>query len=1090
MTMKGISLGTILICIMFTLGGTIRLNGQDYISFLNPKTHPFNLSSNAEITIKDKGLSFVQFELEISGAHVSKIMQANDPYQYINIDGFSKMNIVGSPALPVYYAMIAIPFNTQARVEIIREESTIHDGYMIHPALKPARDTYGAEEPDFEIDKSVYNSNQWFPSEKALVEDIQKLRGISVAQLEIRPVQFNPATGEIKVSSKLIVKVFFDGSDASFERIANENTKHSSKIIRNSVINPTSIPTGSKRGPSDAGESDYIIITHSEFNAAADSLARWKRQLGYTVEVVSQSSWTAPQVKTAIASRYNSWTPKPDYFLIMGDHTGAYAVPGEIHQDPSDGDDFATDLYFACMDGGTDFYPDMAHGRISISTAAEAMVVVNKIINYEKLPVNAASYYENGLNCAQFQDDNDDYYADRRFCHTSEDIRDYMQDQQGYTVERVYFTDSPDPTYFNNGYYSPASTLIPAELQSAGFNWNGGASNITSAINAGKFYIFHRDHGYVGGSGWHRPYYTTSSMTSLNNGDLLPVIFSINCHTGEFQLSNCFAEKLIRMENKGAVGVIAAAYYSYSGYNDGFSIGMINTIWPSPGLTPSFGSGANPNPYASQSDFYTMGDVMNQGLIRMAASWGNNRYSHELYHWFGDPAMRIWTEDPNPNAIAATYPLSISNGATNLAITSCSEAEAIASICKDGILLDVITLSGGSGTLNFDAAVPGTKMVLTISKQNCKPLIEQLPVIGCNEPVSNFVADFTSANTTSVISFSDLSACSPTTWRWNFPGGNPSYSELQNPVIRYDESGTYDVVLTTTNGLGSNTATKAAYIHINDTTITYHLDDNCNIAGSWELNGGSAGWINVDPVIPADDHSVGGNCFITNGNGDYGISTSYILTSPPVDLSGISGCELSFWMYMEQEGSNWDGGFIELYDGSSWNTVSNTYLDPVYDGTLSASYANPYGGSAAWYADRTTWTKVTLGLAGAGYDDISNFQIRFKFGADNYAQSKTGWAIDDLCITTCSIPNSPAHIVWTGLSGDNNWNSASNWSDNTVPDGTTNVFIPQYKPGTYYPQSFTDLLVEVNDLTIESNALLKVPSGYSLTINGDCVIKE
>ncbi|MEN8225078.1 MAG: C25 family cysteine peptidase, partial [Bacteroidota bacterium] len=920
--MKGKSLSAVLLSLILLLGGFSKISGQEYISFLDPKTHPFNLASDAEIIVKDKGLSFVQLEFDISGAYASEVMVENEIYHYIHIDGLSKMNAAGSPALPVYYAMIAIPENASLSIEIIEEESTVHSGYMIHPALQPARDTYGAPEPEFELDMSVYNSNQWFPDKLADIHDIQKLKGLPIAQIGIMPVQFSPATGEIRVYSRLVCKLSFDGPDASFESIGSDFTRHSVNIIKNAVLNPTSIPEGQTRGPGDVGEKDYIIITHSEYAAAADSLARWKRQLGYSVEVVSQSSWTAAQVKTAIQTRYNSWTPKPDYFVIIGDHSGSYAVPGEIHQDPSYGNDFATDLYFACMDGGSDFYPDMAHGRISVSTAAEAMVVVQKIINYERNPVTTASYYENGLNCAQYQDDDDNTYADRRFCHTSENIRDYMQDDQGYTVERIYFTDSPDPTYYNNGYYSPANTMIPAELQAAGFNWSGDETDITSAINAGKFYVFHRDHGYTGGVGWHRPFYTTTTMNSLSNGDLLPVIFSINCHTGEFQLSNCFAEKLVRMESKGAVGVIAAAYYSYSGYNDGFSLGMINTIWPSPGLTASFGSGASPSAYGTQTSFFSMGDVMNQGLIRMAATWGNNRYTHELYHWFSDPALKIWTENPNPNAIAATYSSTINNGATTYSISSCSEADAVASLCQDGQLLDAITLTAGSGTLNFDPVSPTSDLVLTISKQDCKPLIDYISVVGCTFPVTNFSASSTSANTMSNISFSDLSACSPTSWRWNFPGGNPSYSEDQNPVIRYENPGTYDVVLTTTNAQGANTMIKASYIMINDTTYSYYMDDNCNSAGSWGMTTGSALWMNVDPTIPPDDHTGGGQCFITNGNDDYGTSQSYILTSPSVDLSGATGCELTFWMYLEQEGSNWDGGFIELFDGSTWNTIS------------------------------------------------------------------------------------------------------------------------------------------------------------------------
>lgn len=1089
--MKKAVIRSLILTILLTIVCPTLMIGQDYISFLNPIQHPFNLSTKNEVIIRDRGLNFVEFEINISGATTTEVMVGNSLYQYLHLDGFAKMDIVGSPATPVFNTLVAVPFGANARLEIIEQESIIKDGYNIHPALQPARDTYGAEEPAFEINQQVYSSNIFYPLEVVEIADIQKIRGMPIAQLQIRPVQFNPYTSELMLYSTLVCRIVFEGTDASFDKIAIENTKHYSDIIKSAVVNPLSIPDGCPRESSDVGEKDYIIITHSNFDAAADSLARWKRQLGYSVEVVSQSSWTAAQVKTAISSRYTSWTPKPDYFVIIGDHTGSYAVPGEIKQDPNYGDDFSTDLYFACMDGGSDFYPDMAHGRISPSTASEAMVIVQKIINYEKNPVTNASYYSNGLNCAQYQDDDPiDNYADRRFCHTSEEIRDYMQDEQGYTVQRIYYTDSPDPTYFNNGNYSPAGMQIPAEMQLPSFDWNGGSTDITSAINAGKFYVFHRDHGYTGGSGWHRPYYTTTSMNSLTNGNLLPIVFSINCHTGEFQLSNCFAEKLLRLENKGAVGVVAASYYSYSGYNDGFSIGMINTIWPSPGLTPSFGNWASSQAYGTQVNLVTMGDVVNQGLIRMAASWGNNQYTHELFHWFGDPAMKIWTENPNLNAITASYPSLLALGSTSLSISSCSESDAVATLVQDGVLLAKTTLSGGSGTLVFTAVAGSTEPILTISKHNCKPLVDHIALGSCTFPVSDFMADITAAGSLTNISFTDLSGCTPTAWHWNFPGGNPSYSSDQNPSIRYDQPGNYDVVLTTSNAEGSNTMIKNAYISISDTNYTFYLNDDCNISTGWQMTGGTANWQNVDPTTPNDDHTIGGNCFITEGNTQYGTQESYILTSPSIDLSSATSCELSFWMYLSQEGVNYDGGFIELFDGSTWNTVDNAYLDPDYDGTLATGDLNPYAGLPAWYNARPNWTKVTVDLEGAGYDGISNFQLRFKFGADKYSQGNTGWAIDDVVVCRLDIPFCPNYVVWTGMNGNTNWSNAGNWSNNAVPGSATNVHIPQWKPGSFYPETFGSTSIEVNGVTIESNAILRVPLGYSLTINGDLNIEN
>jgi len=56
------------------------------------------------------------------------------------------------------------------------------------------------------------------------------------------------------------------------------------------------------------------------------------------------------------------------------------------------------------------------------------------------------------------------------------------------------------------------------------------------------------------------------------------------------------------------------------------------------------------------------------------------------------------------------------------------------------------------------------------------------------------------------IDFADASINNPTAWQWNFAGGNPPSSSLQNPTgICYNTPGTYDVTLTAQNDYGSNT---------------------------------------------------------------------------------------------------------------------------------------------------------------------------------------------------------------------------------------------------------------------------------------------
>jgi len=86
-------------------------------------------------------------------------------------------------------------------------------------------------------------------------------------------------------------------------------------------------------------------------------------------------------------------------------------------------------------------------------------------------------------------------------------------------------------------------------------------------------------------------------------------------------------------------------------------------------------------------------------------------------------------------------------------------------------------------------------------------------------PEVDFAADQTMVQQGEEVSFSDNTINDPTAWAWEFPGGTPSSSNEQNPVITYNVAGDYDVTLTASNEYGENIMTKTAYIHVGDVGI-------------------------------------------------------------------------------------------------------------------------------------------------------------------------------------------------------------------------------------------------------------------------------
>ncbi|TVR77751.1 MAG: PKD domain-containing protein [Chitinophagaceae bacterium] len=79
-------------------------------------------------------------------------------------------------------------------------------------------------------------------------------------------------------------------------------------------------------------------------------------------------------------------------------------------------------------------------------------------------------------------------------------------------------------------------------------------------------------------------------------------------------------------------------------------------------------------------------------------------------------------------------------------------------------------------------------------------------------------ADFIAVTNTSgcaplIVQFSDQSTGNPVSWSWNFGNGNTSTN--QNPSAVYSNPGTYNVSLTVSDGTGSSTEVKNAFITVN-----------------------------------------------------------------------------------------------------------------------------------------------------------------------------------------------------------------------------------------------------------------------------------
>jgi hypothetical protein len=563
---------------------------------------------------------------------------------------------------------------------------------MVNPAQDAPEEYINASLPDYSFDDTAYTVNSFFPGELATLVGHNKsiiLRGHRLLALELNPIQFNPVTKRVRAYSKIEVRINYDRAEKMRPIPSRLFSPNFHELLTDSVLNYRYSPSWDLLPHHDFSVvertgSEYLIISHEDFVDEIRPLAVWKEKKGVTTTIVSTADIAGGtpdenDIRDYIENAYLTWDPAPSYVLLVGDSEFIptfYEVehPSDVHGDF----EIASDLHYVTIDGD-DYFPDLYIGRLSVDTGAETTIIVDKILNYEINPPNNADFYNSVTAAAFFQDEDRwvggtvgwlsqrDGFEDRRFVLTSEEIRDFLI-AEGYDVDRVYNAFNPvgqNPTNYNNGplWFFDAGDPLPADLLMPGFAWDGDTNDITDNITDGRFLIYHRDHGGsenffnhdTGGwgniEGWGDPEYEVGDIAGLANGDLLPVIFSIECQCGWFDGEidqnhdaaltrnfESFCEMFVRQNGGGVVAAIGSTRNSRSFYNDDLAQGLIDAICP--GFNTDYAGG----------ELFQLGQVLTYGKLYMAILQGyTNDFTEEtfnLFHLFGCPEMSIYTAEP------------------------------------------------------------------------------------------------------------------------------------------------------------------------------------------------------------------------------------------------------------------------------------------------------------------------------------------------------------------------------------------------------------------------------------------------------------
>jgi hypothetical protein len=460
---------------------------------------------------------------------------SSGPFTTLTLPGEGFSAEIGKPALPVIRRLIVAPDNEEVSCGFTGSQgasslSTLGLTPQIMPVQPPVPKIPGAvESAVFAQDTTLYSSRDSYPASPVSVTEAGILFGRRLLSLEICPFVIVPSTGGLTLYTNLVVTVTFTKTQAPAAALAM--TVREQTLMAGTVLNP---PPASESVT--AIQKRLLIIAPDNFTNGLASFIAHKTSRGWLVDCFGTNSTgrSTSMIQAFVKNRYLNSGTRPDALLLVGDIAQIPCFNYSSFYYPE------TDLYYGCMDGGTDWVPEFPVGRFSVSTTNQLSAVIAKSLGHEQASL------ESWIKRATFMASQDNYTISEGTHNT---VISNAFNRLGYTSEKLYS-------------YTASAT----------------AQQVKNAINKGCVFVIYSGHGdktyWADG-----PVFYQSDINSLTNTAHYPILCSFACLTGQFSLSECFAETWLRAAAKGAAAILASSVTSYWGEDDTLEKSIIKALF-------------------------------------------------------------------------------------------------------------------------------------------------------------------------------------------------------------------------------------------------------------------------------------------------------------------------------------------------------------------------------------------------------------------------------------------------------------------------------------------------------------------------------
>lgn len=376
------------------------------------------------------------------------------------------------------------------------------------------------------------------------------------------------------------------------------------------------------------------------------------------------------------------------------------------------------------------------------------------------------------------------------------------------------------------------------------------------------------------------------------------------------------------------------------------------------------------------------------GSIGTSDTYSSRTLTHEVGHWLN--LDHLWGNNNNPgNASSCSQDDAVDDTPRCIGVTSCNLNS---NTCSNDAIDGYWTSDVIDNVENYMEYSYCNKMFTTGQKNRMRSALMS-SVGGRNNIWTSSNLTATGLNTTPSlcavairverdivcggddVQFFDESYNNITSWNWTFPNGTPSSSSVQNPMVSYSGSGSFDVTLEVTDALGNTMSqTFPNFISVIGNPgyppPIYEGFENISSLPSndWTIsNSEGPGFDVVTTGFASGAQSVK----LDNSQGQNGSIDELI--SNTIDLSNSGAASISFkYAFAKRNSGNTD--YLQIFAskdcGESWFMRKNISSSIISTMANTNSNFTPTG---------SDWKTIVIGPGSFSNYLVSDFRFKFKF---------------------------------------------------------------------------------------------------------------